>query len=475
MTRSAGDYTVRGPSGKCGVVVGLPEEVVAMLFAFFSRNPKGIEDTLQGMIDDGSLEPPEPPKFATSERARKFHERTTIGYGHKSVADHGQVHLFVEGGSTVSERDFMSARLLAATSKSTRYVNFAEAGWHRPEELQGADGIALYHEHIQELMRNYQALVPIAVEAVRAACPRSSDWTESHWLNATEKRGLDAVRDVLPAAVSTSYAMTMSATGLREMLDKRDTSGNREMKELASELRLVGRAAMPTLVPKDTRRIPADRMLPPTTSRAMFGRSRIAVLSVPNWEVTEQLLGIQAEELWRRWDEERGHHLPPDRTAEFASYDIRVEMPFAIARDLGRHRMMTQLWSEPALHAPFGVDPILVDAAMADKVPQIGLLALAHRDVLAKARFRMCALETYMPPAAAQYACPLATTVVGAWRVSIRELYHIVGLRTTPQGHPAYRKFVQALVHAIKKTDSTGGRLLERVANFDDVLVGRPT
>lgn len=472
---SASDYIVNGPSGKCGVVVGLPEEVVAVLFAFFSRSTGTIEQSLQKMIDSGDLEPPPPPKFVTTEKVRQFHEKTTIGYNHKSVADHGQVHLFVEGGSTVSERDVMSARLLAGTSKSTRYVNFAEAGWHRPDELQDPGAIALYHEHVQALMASYQGLVPIAVEAVRAACPRTDGWPEKAWLGATEKRALDAVRDILPASVSTSYAFTMSATGLREMLDKRDTSGNLEMKELARELRLVGRAAMPTLLPKDTRRIPGERALRPTTSRAMFGHSRIKVMATPNWETIQPLLDIDIEELVRRWDEDRGYHLPPDRTAEFASYDIRVEMPFAIARDLGRHRMMSQLWSEPALHAPFGVDPILADATMADKVPQIGFLALAHREALARARARMERLAPMMPPAAAQYACPLATTVVGAWRVSIRELYHIVGLRTTPQGHPAYRKFIQGLVKAIKKTDPLGGRLLEKVANFDDVLVGRPT
>jgi thymidylate synthase ThyX len=475
MTRDASDYIVRSPDGKCGIVVGLPEEVVAMLFAFFSRNPKNIEDTLQGMLDDGSLEPPEPPKFATSDRARKFHERMTIGYGHKSVADHAQVHMFVEGASTVSERDFMSARLMAATSKSTRYVNFSEAGWHRPEELQGPNGIVMYHEHVQKLMDAYKALVPIAVEAVRAACPKTEDWSESHWLNATEKRGLDAVRDILPACVNNSYAFTMSATGLREMLDKRDTSGNLELKDLAKNLRLAARSVVPTLVPKETRRIPGERALPPTGSRALFAQSSVQVLSTPDWETVERMLGIPITELMRRWDEDRGHHLPPDRTAEFAYYDIRMEMPFAIARDLGRHRMMTQLWSEPGLYSPFGVDPILSDAKLADAVPQIGLLSVAHQDALTDARWRMRELAPFMPSGAAQYACPLATMVVGAWRVNLRELYHLVGLSTTPQGHPAYRKLVQALVFAIKQADPIGGKRLESVTNFSDILVGRPT
>jgi thymidylate synthase ThyX len=199
------------------------------------------------------------------------------------------------------------------------------------------------------------------------------------------------------------------------------------------------------------------------------------VVSTPDWEDVEKMLGISLTELMRRWDEDRGHHLPPDRTAEFASYDIRVEMPFAIARDLGRHRMMTQLWSEPGLYSPFGVDPILSDAKLADAVPQIGLLAAAHQSALFEARWRMCELAMFMPPGAAQYACPLATMVTGAWRVNLRELYHIVGLRTTPQGHPAYRKFVQALVFAIRQADPTGGKLLESVTNFSDILVGRPT
>lgn len=473
--RSAKDYIIYEPGSRCGAVVGLPEEVVAMLFAFFSRNPRGVEATLQAMIDDGSLDPPEPPASVTSDKAKAFHQRTTIGYGHKSVADHATVHLFAEGVSTLSERSFMSARLLAATSKSTRYVNFSEAGYHVPTELTG-DAVELYHEHVRALMTDYTALITTAVQAVRAAYPYTDAWKRASWENATEKRGLDAVRDLLPASVNTSYSMTMSATGVREMLDKRSGSNTDEIRGLACELRGASRLAAPTLIPEHSRQIPFEmfKPAPPFQNDQLLANSTVRVVSVPDWVTVASLFGMQPADLATILMNHRGHHMPPERAAELIEYKFVVQMPFAIARDLGRHRMMTQVWSDLSSGSSFGRDPIMGDAKLADDVPQIGILSVAHQQALERARIRINALARITSPVAMQYAMPLATMVTGIWKVNLRELVHLVGLRTTPQGHPAYRKFVQALVRAVKRGDQLGGSALEVVTNFDDVLVGRP-
>ncbi len=121
-------------SGEATFVHGLPEEVVAMLFAFFSRNPKTLRDTMINMVNEGHLTLPPPPPLTQDERVSSFHTRVTVGYGHKSVADHANVHWALEGVSSLVERDILSSRLLAATSKSTRFVNFKDAGFVTPQE-----------------------------------------------------------------------------------------------------------------------------------------------------------------------------------------------------------------------------------------------------------------------------------------------------------------------------------------------------
>ncbi len=475
MAGKADDYLVMSSSGRVGCVVGLPEEVVAMLFALFSRNPKNLRDTLQGMLDSGDLAAPPVPTFATSDRATRFHERMTIGYGHKSVADHASVHVFAEGVSTVSERDFMGARLMAATSKSTRYVDFGKATYWTPHEMPDRV-LDTYDKHVTALLKDYTSLATMATMAIRAAMPMTSDWKESAYLGATEKRGFDAVRDLLPACINTSYGMSMSATGLRELLDKRQTGGNCEIAEIAREMRLVARSALPALIPQEVRPIPPGRFRPHSPiGPKLVEASKIRVTRMPDWNLVQHMFGVSPSTLATMWMEERGRHLPPDRSSEFIEYQMYVEMPFAIARDLGRHRMMTQLWSDPDPVSPFGRDPIMSDGGLASTIPQIGLLSAAHYEALQRARTRLDVMAPYLPQAAKPYVCPLATMVAGVWKVSLRELIHIVGLRTTPQGHPAYRRFVQAMVNSIRLADPIGGRALESVTNFENILVGRPT
>ena len=263
--RNADDFidrylTIEGP---CTVVRGLPEEVVAMLFAFFSRSKYGIKDTLRVMIQKGDLEPPPAPPDPTSERSRKFHERMTIGYGHKSVADHAQVHWCLEGVSAIVERDVLSSRLVAASSKSTRFVNFRDAGFVVPQEWP-SDLKGEYIAHCEDLLNHYESLVPLATDAMRTLTPYEGPakevWEkERGWEKATEKRALDMVRDLLPASVKTNFGVTCSATALREILDKRQTPDDRttdEVRWCAESTRRAARSVLPTLIPEERRTVP---------------------------------------------------------------------------------------------------------------------------------------------------------------------------------------------------------------------------
>jgi hypothetical protein len=60
------------------------------------------------------------------EKARAFHEKWVVGYGHSSVAEHAVVHLAVERCSILAAKALEEARLAAYTEKSTRYVRFDE-------------------------------------------------------------------------------------------------------------------------------------------------------------------------------------------------------------------------------------------------------------------------------------------------------------------------------------------------------------
>ena len=58
-------------------VSNIPEEVIAVIFAYVSRSPKSFRDNIGVVIEEEQL---------GQERASKFHEKWVLNYGHASVA-----------------------------------------------------------------------------------------------------------------------------------------------------------------------------------------------------------------------------------------------------------------------------------------------------------------------------------------------------------------------------------------------------
>ncbi len=470
-------------TGTATCVYGLPEEVVAMVFAFFSRNPRSMRETLINMVEDGNLPLTEPyDSIATTEKARKFHERTTIGYGHKSVADHAQIHWALEGVSAVAERDWLSARLLAATSKSTRYVDFRNAGFAIHTDEGDVDDTDEMEAHCTELLNEYEKLIEPATIAVRKIMPYDGPateiWSEKGWERATSKRALDMVRDLLPSSIRTSFGVTCSATALVEMCHKRISDERAlEVHDQANMLLDVCRTAAPTLLEQKFKNTPRYKKIVPKFYVAQERtrlKHKIEVVARPRWDVIQTISDAPINEIIKRWTEDRGHHLPPDRTAEQAVYILDCVLPWAIHRDLGRHRMMTQIEGALSPNLGYGCDPLLQDHSLMMRHPELAVVAMAHTKALARADSRLVSMSTRFSNNTIQYLCPLAAMVPVRYVINVRELVHLLGLRTIVQGHASYRLFTQMLARRIKQIDPIMTRLVDEVTNYDNVVVGRP-
>ena len=81
----------------------LPEEVIAVLFAYYSRSRESLRANLLKLIVDRDLDFAPAGETSADDRlanardkARAFHEKWVVGYGHASVAEHGVVHLALE-------------------------------------------------------------------------------------------------------------------------------------------------------------------------------------------------------------------------------------------------------------------------------------------------------------------------------------------------------------------------------------------
>ena len=122
----------------------LPEEVVAVLFAYYSRSRESLRRNLLKLIQEQDLDLDRRLRWAdlaqddlvsAKRKAREFHEKWVVGYGHASVAEHAVAHLAIEDVSIVASKIVEDARLASYTEKSTRYVVFDRDKFYREPSI----------------------------------------------------------------------------------------------------------------------------------------------------------------------------------------------------------------------------------------------------------------------------------------------------------------------------------------------------
>jgi hypothetical protein len=119
----------------------------------------------------------------------------------------------------------------------------------------------------------------------------------------------------------------------------------------------------------------------------------------------------------------------PGRAFERIGYRFDVVADYGAFRDLQRHRLLTIEW-QPLTPALGYVRPDLVDAAG---------LAGEFDETMERSAALYHLLERPFP-AQAPYAVAMAYRIRFAMQFNAREAMHLLELRTSSQGHPAYRR-----------------------------------
>ncbi|TMB90993.1 MAG: FAD-dependent thymidylate synthase, partial [Chloroflexi bacterium] len=128
----------------------------------------------------------------------------------------------------------------------------------------------------------------------------------------------------------------------------------------------------------------------------------------------------------------RRHH--PGRGFEHCEYTFEVVSDYGAFRDLQRHRMLTVQWQ--------GLTPALGYTVPAEL--EAAGLAAAWRSAVAQAEdvHRRMAADL---PEQAQYLVTLGHRIRYLIKINAREAMHLIELRSSPQGHPSYRRVAQEM------------------------------
>lgn len=473
---------------------GLPEEVIAVLFAYYSRSPNDLRTNLAALLADDELAIGSgimQQLAVASEKARKFHEKWVVGYGHGSVSEHSVVHLALENVSIIASKIIEDARLGSFTEKSTRYVIFSRDAFVVPPELP-ASVRDEYVATCSHLFDTYLSLVPRVIERLHAQQTRPNDISEKAHENMLRATALDMCRGLLPASTKTNIGLTANARELAHLIRKMAASRLIEARQLAEAMTTSGRTIAPTLL-KYTDPSPTHTMLPDVmreafmplvanfSSKALTHDARgnsakivrqnranvwaiahalayqYAGIESPMLDLDESVVEINhnnnngdapvtATEICRRALAARGPHEGAPRAFEAATYQVELVLDYGAYRDLQRHRMLSPYARTltPQLGYTVPHELTALDVALAGQYDNalrtardtwLHIMDAMHGDKSARQ--------------VAQYVLPLAYRVRVLWHVSLRELIHVIELRSGRGGHASYRALAQSLYHQL--------------------------
>jgi flavin-dependent thymidylate synthase len=484
----------------------LPEEVVAKLFAVYSRSPKSLRENLYDMLGPAlksraaklvhlqsilSNQEPGNERLLSAvldldvfEEAQKnagqFHDRWVLNYGHASVAEHAVVHIGVERCSIKAAKALEDPRLAAYTEKSTRYVDFRDVPLPEPSSLGVPPEYAeQFSKAMAHLVRNYAAMVDLTIRHLKNTSEQPEGTTEKAFDTQLRTKAYDLCRGLLPIGMPTSLGMTFNARELAHSLKKWSASKYHEERELAATIREETLKVCPTLLKYSeddgartetdftttqllrscAARIPLKRTASQVFVESLSPNSELSLLcgainrelagdSTPGYINPEQMNAILRAYLSRpSSNPAKRMFQQPGRALEAINFLSMVVVDYGAWRDLQRHRLLTHLdspnfWTDLGYCTP-------------DEIAAAPELAVQYSEAIDEASY-IWGLYGLTLPSNSRYewteylhimAKNIRWTAIG----NLREWFYFAERRSHKQGHISYRRVAQEIARQIQE------------------------
>lgn len=492
-------------------LVNLPEVVKGALFARYSRSMSSLRrlflDEFVGDLDitgDVTID-----ATVGLQRAEALYDRVFFDYGDDSVAQLGGVHLACEQASNLLTKVLEWGRLMAYLEQSTRYIAYDQrlGGRYRyyrdPQILNSALGTR-YVGDMDRMFSAYSELVPVMADFFRANLPKAPGDSDFAYRQAIKARALDSVRGMLPAASLSNVGIYGTGQAYEALLLRMRSLPLPEARSYADMMLLELRKVIPSFLKRVdladrgelTSRYMADnRDAMDEIARRTFGDAvggpvaddtvelvdfdpdgetkMIAAMLYPHTSLAERTVEARIRSMSdaervavvRAYcgDRQNRRHRP-GRALERVFYRFDVLGDYGAFRDLQRHRMLTIEWQRLSTRHGY-VRPEAVDAAAAEE---------AFDAVMARSA-RLYEALSHEFGDQASYAVALAYRIRYSMQMNARAAMHMVELRTTPQGHPAYRRVCQRMHRLIAEEagHTAVAELMSFVNHDDDSGLGR--
>jgi thymidylate synthase ThyX len=480
------------------VLRDLPEVTKGAVFARYSRSPKPLRRLLLDEFGE-DLDAGRAGTADAGQRARRLYQRVFVEYGDDSVAQLGGAHVALEQISNVATKIVEWGRLAAYLEQSTRYMAYDDKPdgryrYHRPGELAGSPVGERYVATLDGVFDAYAAALPRARAWLAQVHPRDTQTSERAWRSSINAKACDLLRGLLPAATTSNVGMYASGQAYEQLLLRLQSHELSEARTLGRTLLTELRTVIPAFlerVDRDDRGRHWSTYLADTRgqtrriARELLGdiapdpvQPEVALVDFDPDAETDVLVGMLyphatvsehavRQRVERMTDSERialvrayvgdrtNRRHRPGRALERARYRFDICGDYGAFRDLQRHRMCTIEWQELSCRHGYDTPAELIESGLDQLWEQTLQRQVELWDALVAEQ-----------PRVAPYAVGFAWRVRYSIQLNARSAMHLLELRSTPQGHPAYRRVAQQMHHLI--AERAGHRALAEMMRFVD-------
>jgi thymidylate synthase ThyX len=442
-----------------------------------------------------------------ADKDAKLQQRVITAYGDDSVQQLAGQHVVVENASNLLMKKLEWGRLASYLEQSTRYIYFDQKDadgkykYHVPDNLDESTK-KTYVEAMDQLFEHYSDLVRKLTQYVRQNSNVPKEEQDIAWQGATRAQACDAARLVLPVAVKATVGIYASGQALESLIMHLLSEELLEARVTGQKLLDEARQTIPVLLERADKPDRGGAMIAyrADTYKSVkklakkylsngYGQQDEPVKLVDVWPRNEldivpdilyehsNLSLSEIEDEVSKWPYEKkadvlitymGERLnrrhKPGRALEKIHYSWDLMCDYGIFRDLQRHRMVDDLeWQQLTPRYGYEMPGLIEEAGLEELFEECFGISLQLHSKLQAAGYEL----------EAQYATLLGHKM--RWKVTInaREAFHLIELRTSPQGHPGYRKLAQQMYEKISEVHPIIAEAMKFVNQGEDAELTR--
>jgi thymidylate synthase ThyX len=320
---------------------------------------------------------------------------------------------------------------------------------------------------------------------------------DTAWRNAIRAQACDAARPVLPVATTATVGIHASGQAVENLIMNLLGDALPEAQQAGKELLAQARKVIPTFLERadvperggatsayrattrNNLKQLANDLLPgqfgqyeePVRLTGVWPRNELDLVADMLYEHSHLSLK-EIEEQVANWPydtkvsvlnaymgERLNRRQRPGRALEKAHYSWDIVCDYGIFRDLQRHRMVDDLqWQQLTPRYGYEMPKLVEDAGLSELFEDCFDISLRLHSELQAAGY----------DDEAQYATLLGHRM--RWKVTYnaRQAFHIHELRTSPQGHPGYRKLVKEMHNKLAEAHPLIAEAMRFVNHGDD-------